>query len=232
MNVTHLSCNASLLLAISFAALHAGHGFAQVTPIPQAHSAVAGLPTEPPGGVGRGRHAPDAKTKIDEVCRAWAADTGEPFVTLVARQGVIVTHEAFGRDPSGQPITRDYRCWVANRGSYGEREFIPAQTFDQLLPQPLQCPTAVSSRMRDRPALDPASEAGCCAELEACRRPAVQSAHRRPRLLLRLHFRRRSRAAAGHHASPQTQRPPHAEWSPRFFQAIAAQTKRTINDGQ
>ena len=57
---------------------------------------------------------PDAKAKIDEVCRAWAEDTGEPFVTLVARRGVIVTHEAFGRDPSGQPITRDYRCWVAS----------------------------------------------------------------------------------------------------------------------
>lgn len=57
---------------------------------------------------------PDAKTKIDDLCRAWAEDTGEPFVTLVARRGVIVTHEAFGRDPSGQPITRDYRCWVAS----------------------------------------------------------------------------------------------------------------------
>lgn len=57
---------------------------------------------------------PDAKAKIDEVCRAWAEDTGEPFVTLVARRGVIVTHEAFGRDPGGQPITRDFRCWVAS----------------------------------------------------------------------------------------------------------------------
>ncbi len=57
---------------------------------------------------------PDAKTKIDEVCRAWAEDTGEPFVTLVARRGVIVTREAFGRDPGGQAINRDYRCWVAS----------------------------------------------------------------------------------------------------------------------
>ena len=57
---------------------------------------------------------PDAKTKIDEVCRAWAEDTGEPFATLIARRGVIVTHEAFGRDPSGRAITRDYRCWVAS----------------------------------------------------------------------------------------------------------------------
>jgi len=57
---------------------------------------------------------PDAKARIDGVCRAWAEDTGEPFVTLVARCGVIVTHEAFGRGAGGQPIDRDYRCWVAS----------------------------------------------------------------------------------------------------------------------
>ncbi len=57
---------------------------------------------------------PDAKTTIDEVCRAWAEDTGEPFVTLVARNGVIVTHEAFGMGPDGQPVSREYRCWVAS----------------------------------------------------------------------------------------------------------------------
>lgn len=56
----------------------------------------------------------DAKTRIDEFCRAWAEDTGEPFVALVARRGVIVTHEAFGRSASGEPVTRDYRCWVAS----------------------------------------------------------------------------------------------------------------------
>jgi CubicO group peptidase (beta-lactamase class C family) len=57
---------------------------------------------------------PDAKAKIDNVCRAWAEDTGEPFVTLVAQRGVIVTHEAFGDDPGGTPVSRDYRCWVAS----------------------------------------------------------------------------------------------------------------------
>ena len=57
---------------------------------------------------------PDAKEQIDAVCRSWAEDTGEPFVTLVARHGVIVTHEAFGQDAGGQPIDRDYRCWVAS----------------------------------------------------------------------------------------------------------------------
>lgn len=58
--------------------------------------------------------SPDAKLKIDETCKAWADDSGEPFVTLVASRGVIVTHEAFGHDPSGQPISREYRCWVAS----------------------------------------------------------------------------------------------------------------------
>lgn len=57
---------------------------------------------------------PDAKATIDAVCRAWAEDTGEPFVTLVARHGVIVTHEAFGRDPTDEPVGPDYRCWVAS----------------------------------------------------------------------------------------------------------------------
>jgi CubicO group peptidase (beta-lactamase class C family) len=57
---------------------------------------------------------PDAKARIDSVCRKWADDTGEPFVTVVARRGVIITHEAFGTAPTGQPITTDYRCWVGS----------------------------------------------------------------------------------------------------------------------
>ncbi len=56
----------------------------------------------------------DAKAKIDALCREWAEDSGEPFVTLVARRGVIITHEAFGKDCEGQPVGHDYRCWVAS----------------------------------------------------------------------------------------------------------------------
>ena len=56
----------------------------------------------------------DAKSRIDAICQAWADDTGEPFVTLVARRGVILTHQAYGRDSSGEPISTDYRCWVAS----------------------------------------------------------------------------------------------------------------------
>ena len=75
---------------------------------------------------------PDAKSKIDAVCRDWAGETGEPFVTLVARRGVIVTHEAFGTDPEGQPIETEYRCWV---GSITKT--VTALLFSQFLDQGL-----------------------------------------------------------------------------------------------
>lgn len=57
---------------------------------------------------------PDARDRINAVCQAWADDTQEPFVTLVARRGVIITHQAFGRDAQDQRIPLDYRCWVAS----------------------------------------------------------------------------------------------------------------------
>ena len=91
-------------------------------PAPMLHE---GSPTQ--AGV-----APDAKARIDALCRSWAEDTGEPFVTLVARRGVIVTHEAFGRDASGQPIDRDYRCWVASI-----TKTVTAILFSQFLDQGL-----------------------------------------------------------------------------------------------
>ncbi|MCM2369502.1 serine hydrolase domain-containing protein [Aporhodopirellula aestuarii] len=76
--------------------------------------------------------AADAKDRIDAVCREWAEDSGEPFVTLVARRGVIITHEAFGEDVSGQPIDRDYRCWVASI-----TKTVTAILFSQFLDQGL-----------------------------------------------------------------------------------------------
>lgn len=67
-----------------------------------------GTPSE--AGVAR-----DAKKRIDTLCGQWARAEGEPFVTLVARRGVIITHEAFGVDPkTSRPISRDYRCDVAS----------------------------------------------------------------------------------------------------------------------
>ena len=74
----------------------------------------------------------EAKVKIDAVCKAWVDDTGEPFVTLVARNGVVVTHEAFGRDATGKPIDCDYRCWV---GSITKS--VTALLFSQFLDQGL-----------------------------------------------------------------------------------------------
>jgi CubicO group peptidase (beta-lactamase class C family) len=53
-----------------------------------------------------------AKDGIDKLCREWADDSGEPFVTLIARHGAIVTHAAFGHDAQGKPIDLDYRCGV------------------------------------------------------------------------------------------------------------------------
>jgi CubicO group peptidase (beta-lactamase class C family) len=76
--------------------------------------------------------ATDAKARIDAVCRDWAEDSGEPFVTLVARRGVIITHEAFGKDSEGQPIDRDYRCWVASI-----TKTVTAILFSQFLDQGL-----------------------------------------------------------------------------------------------
>jgi len=57
---------------------------------------------------------PDAKEKIDAACRKWAEDSGEPFTVLVARNGVIVTHEAFGEASEGVPLTLEFRNEVAS----------------------------------------------------------------------------------------------------------------------
>jgi CubicO group peptidase (beta-lactamase class C family) len=75
---------------------------------------------------------PNAKEAIDSVCQKWADDTGEPFVTVVARRGVIITHEAFGADPAGRPIATDRRCWV---GSITKS--VTAMLFSQFLDQGL-----------------------------------------------------------------------------------------------
>ncbi|GAC1474275.1 MAG: hypothetical protein NVSMB9_24320 [Isosphaeraceae bacterium] len=57
---------------------------------------------------------PDTAAKVREICKAWAEDSGEPFVTLFARHGVVVLHEPFGRAGDGKPVGRDYRCDVAS----------------------------------------------------------------------------------------------------------------------
>ena len=57
----------------------------------------------------------DAKERIEAVCRDWASDSREPFVTLVARHGVIVVHDSFGIDKTtGKPLPLDFRNDVAS----------------------------------------------------------------------------------------------------------------------
>jgi CubicO group peptidase (beta-lactamase class C family) len=74
----------------------------------------------------------DAKSVIDKFCQEWSEATKEPFVTLVAKNGVIVTHSSFGRDPKGKSIDLDYRCWVASI-----TKTITAILFSQLVDQRL-----------------------------------------------------------------------------------------------
>ncbi len=56
----------------------------------------------------------DARQRINAVLEAWEADSHEPFVTLVARRGVIIAHKAVGRDAAGKCIDLDYKAGVAS----------------------------------------------------------------------------------------------------------------------
>jgi CubicO group peptidase (beta-lactamase class C family) len=56
----------------------------------------------------------NAKQVIDEFCQQWVETTKEPFVTLVAKNGVIITHTSFGTTADGKPIDLNYRCWAAS----------------------------------------------------------------------------------------------------------------------
>jgi CubicO group peptidase (beta-lactamase class C family) len=46
----------------------------------------------------------DAAENIRTVCRVWAEESQEPFVTLVARRGIIILHEAFGAVALDTPL--------------------------------------------------------------------------------------------------------------------------------
>jgi CubicO group peptidase (beta-lactamase class C family) len=56
--------------------------------------------------------APGTAEKIRAVCQQWHQESGEPFVTLIARNGVVVLHEAFG-EPDGE-VTLDTRLPMAS----------------------------------------------------------------------------------------------------------------------
>ena len=113
--------------------------------------------------------------------------------------------------------------WVANRGSYGEWEFITPETFDQLLPQPLNVP--------DHGFVE---DEGIGLHWIRHMKPGAATNSKRPADLL---FSPRT---VGHGSfsgcifvvDPEQQLvitqvrkhsgPRGAEWSPRFFQTIAA----------
>src|SRR5262249_43043494 len=56
---------------------------------------------------------PDTAERLRGICRAWAYDSNEPFVTLVARHGGVILHQAFGRD-GDRPLGLDFRSDVAS----------------------------------------------------------------------------------------------------------------------
>lgn len=93
----------------------------------------------------------DAGARIDAFCRDWAEATGEPFVTLVARRGVILTHGPYGKDRKGVPVDVNYRCWVASI-----TKTVTALMFSQFVDQnriPLDAP--LSAVFPDYPVDDP-----------------------------------------------------------------------------
>jgi CubicO group peptidase (beta-lactamase class C family) len=57
---------------------------------------------------------PGVVEALDAVLAEWAEASGEPHVTLVARNGVIVLHKPYGRLPNFQPITRNFRNNLAS----------------------------------------------------------------------------------------------------------------------
>lgn len=54
------------------------------------------------------------KQKIREICSQWATDSDEPLITLVAFNGSIVFHEAFGAKANGEAMTCDTPTWMAS----------------------------------------------------------------------------------------------------------------------
>ena len=64
--------------------------------------------TEREAGMQRG-----TADKLRKICQQWYEESGEPFVVLVARRGVIIIHEAFGERPDGR-VTRETTTEMAS----------------------------------------------------------------------------------------------------------------------
>ncbi|MBN8215737.1 MAG: beta-lactamase family protein [Spirochaetes bacterium] len=78
---------------------------------PQPQSPAA--PVLRPGGEAEAGLKPGTVARIAAACRSWAEEGRVPFVTLVARRGVVVYHEALGTNAFG-PYTLETACPVAS----------------------------------------------------------------------------------------------------------------------
>jgi CubicO group peptidase (beta-lactamase class C family) len=58
--------------------------------------------------------AEDAPRRIRDLCCRWVEDSGEPFAVLIARNGVVFFHEAFGRRADGSAVTVDTPMFMAS----------------------------------------------------------------------------------------------------------------------
>ncbi len=137
---------------------------ARSTSPPASHrSSVIATPLAPPrkrpvaapvlreGTPAEARVAADAKERIDAVCRDWAADSGEPFVMLVARDGVIITHDAFGKTAAGVELTRAFRQDV-----FSITKTLTAMLFGRFLDQRrIELDASVASVFDEYPKSDP-----------------------------------------------------------------------------
>lgn len=56
----------------------------------------------------------DAPEHIRRICQQWYEETREPFLVLLARNGIIFLHEAFGAQPDGTPATVDTPMYMAS----------------------------------------------------------------------------------------------------------------------
>lgn len=56
----------------------------------------------------------DTPQNLKRICEDWVRETGHPFSVVVARHGVIVLNEAFGKDGKGKPITHAFRADIAS----------------------------------------------------------------------------------------------------------------------
>jgi CubicO group peptidase (beta-lactamase class C family) len=104
----------------------------KVRPLPPPRKRTIPAPVLRRGSLSEAGMHPDTAARIRDVCRAWAEDSGEPFVTLVARHGVIVSHEAYGLDAEKKPIRLDYRWDV-----FSITKTVTAMLFSRFLDQGL-----------------------------------------------------------------------------------------------